>query len=80
MGSRSKIGWNSRCTHRGPASGIAVSEALAVLANPKSYNRCDRRRARKLLLTQARHIERHEHPPYNPVQRDLLKLGRQLAA
>ena len=49
MGTKSKLGWNSRCVDRGPLSDIEITRVITILDNEEIYSRKDRRWAIKKL-------------------------------
>ena len=59
MGTRSKMGWNERCQHRGPSSQDTLVEALEAVHYPPAHNRGARRRAASIIRSQGRFIEKN---------------------
>lgn len=75
MGTRSKQGYNNRCTVRGPVARTDLAEASAIYYYPDGHNRRERRRAVSML---ARHIRRGGEMPEPPVAAAPATLARRL--
>ena len=77
MGTRSKVGYNHRCTVRGPLNPVDLSECLNVIRNePGTVSNHDSRRAARLKLRRhVKHVRKHvPDEQRSPLSRELLKL------
>lgn len=72
MGTRSKMGWNDRCTVRGPQGDKVVVDALEILTAPKNYVRRERMWAKKVLRKYIKFVTKHVPGRRNAVQREIL--------
>jgi hypothetical protein len=62
MGTRSKVGWNPRCTERGPLGGDEIAAMLYGIQDRSRTNHEMRRRARTRLRRHARYLRTHIAP------------------
>ena len=74
MGTRSTVGYNARCTVRGPVGGDTVEEAFKMLDGRLPSNHDDRRWAKAQLRKYAKQVRKNVPPKQrNSVQRQLIR-------
>jgi len=79
MGTRSKHGYNDRCTQRGPVSGERLGSALQVIDEHQRgvarHNRVKRRSARATVRKAARYVRARIDPVFRTsLQQQVIRL------
>lgn len=81
MGTRSQIGWNSRCTHRGPGNNDDLFDAMMVVADGRQRSRADRQWAKAIIKRHARFIRTHiDLADRTQIQRNIVEIHRRIAS
>lgn len=78
MGTASKIGWNERCTVRGPVGNYDLARAMNICLfhDGQKYSRADRQWAMATIRKQIKHIRTHIGPEdWGPTSQLLLKVS-----